>query len=175
MNDEVIRRICGEREAIPVSPEPQKVGVYFLLWKGEVVYVGQSVNVDARVSLHRDEKRKRFDSAVFIPFREQELDYYESAFMNAIRPKYNKTYPHDGAAGVPVFKRSQDDECAAAVVGFLTHTDEDGITFDEIISRLRDNGYQWSRPSISRSLDANPHLTWCAEDMKYRLATTPCT
>jgi hypothetical protein len=65
-------------------------GIYFLAHNGEVVYVGQSVNVVARVHGHINEGLKDFDSAVFLPAPRRDLDSLECAFINALKPRHNK-------------------------------------------------------------------------------------
>ena len=61
-------------------------GVYFLVHAGVVIYVGQSVNVYARVHAHRQEGRKPFDSFAFTPCEKEELDMLESLYIHAMCP-----------------------------------------------------------------------------------------
>ena len=62
-------------------------GVYFLCSKGEVVYVGQSVNVPNRIGQHFG--NKTFDMAFFMRLPESDLDFVEGAFIRALEPRYN--------------------------------------------------------------------------------------
>ena len=70
-------------------------GVYFLCLGDEVVYVGQSVNVPARIMSHIYESRrpagKTFDHAriFYLPVPESELLRLESEFIHRLRPRYN--------------------------------------------------------------------------------------
>lgn len=62
-------------------------GVYFLCAKGQVVYVGQSVNVTNRVGQHFG--NKTFDAAFFMRLPASDLDFVEGEFIRALEPKYN--------------------------------------------------------------------------------------
>jgi len=59
-------------------------GVYFLINLGEVVYVGQSVNVFSRMREHS--KSKKFDSYVYINCSKGDLDILESLYIHVLRP-----------------------------------------------------------------------------------------
>lgn len=61
-------------------------GVYFLLDGDEVVYVGQAVNVFARIEGHRE---KRFDRFAFVPCAPEMLDKLESLYIHCLRPRLN--------------------------------------------------------------------------------------
>lgn len=61
-------------------------GVYFLIGGNKVVYVGQSVNVYARIAYHTD---KIFDSFAFIPCEQNMLDALESLYIHVLRPPLN--------------------------------------------------------------------------------------
>jgi hypothetical protein len=61
-------------------------GVYFLIDNDKVVYVGQSVNVYARIASHND---KVFDSFAFIPCKKKILDTLESLYIHILRPALN--------------------------------------------------------------------------------------
>lgn len=62
-------------------------GVYFLCKDGNVVYVGQSVNVAQRVGQHVG--AKTFDSVFFIRVASSDLDYVEGELIRLLCPKYN--------------------------------------------------------------------------------------
>ena len=64
-------------------------GVYFLIDSGRVVYVGQSVNVYARIASHHD---KVFDSFAFIPCCKEMLDNLESLYIHILRPALNSNH-----------------------------------------------------------------------------------
>jgi hypothetical protein len=62
-------------------------GVYFLIANDEVIYVGQSVNVYARLSQHAC--GKYFDHYAFIRCKPDILDKLESLYIHCLRPKLN--------------------------------------------------------------------------------------
>lgn len=80
---------CG-----PVDPRP---GVYFLFGgSGEIVYVGQSKSVSARLAGHRD---KDFTSVKMIPTDSPLV--YEGAFISLLKPKYNIINGRYGGIPIP--------------------------------------------------------------------------
>lgn len=67
----------------------QMIGIYFLLYKEEIVYVGQSASdVFHRLYKHRLDG-KVFDAYTFIPCEAAMLDELESKYIVAMMPKYN--------------------------------------------------------------------------------------
>ena len=94
----------GGREIVPdrlksISPILHRVpistlyGVYFLICSDEVVYVGQSVCVHARVAQHFSERDKVFDRAMAIPVPRDQLTAAEYAFIDALAPRFNRSRP----------------------------------------------------------------------------------
>lgn len=67
-------------------------GIYFLVSSGEIVYVGQSVNILVRLGAHI--KEKEFDSIAYLPAEAHELDFVESYFIHALRPRLNGSAPY---------------------------------------------------------------------------------
>lgn len=65
--------------------------IYFLLSKGEVVYVGQSIGVARRIASHFGEKL--FDDVVYYECPRDELDIHEAALIRHFRPVYNYGCP----------------------------------------------------------------------------------
>jgi hypothetical protein len=61
--------------------------IYFLVSRGEVVYVGQTIDLRARISHHR--RDKLFDRIPFLPTPVEELDQAESQLVGFLKPKYN--------------------------------------------------------------------------------------
>lgn len=92
-------------------------GVYFLLLKGEIVYIGQSVSVAARVSSHRSSKD--FDSVAFVHCEEEFLDVLETLYILAYSPKLN---------GKPIMSLQQ---------MYDIHTGKRGISLHPISYRRR--------------------------------------
>jgi hypothetical protein len=68
------------------NPYELATGVYFLVGGDKVIYVGQSVNVYARIAQHHD---KAFDSFAFIPCGKEMLDSLESLYIHVLRPPLN--------------------------------------------------------------------------------------
>lgn len=79
-----IREIPNLRQ-VPIAEYPP--GVYFLVRRNKVVYVGQSINPMARVYTHKGEKE--FETAYMIPVPSSELDYIEGAIIRLMKPYYN--------------------------------------------------------------------------------------
>ncbi len=73
-----------------ISGEARRTGIYFLCHDGELVYVGQSVDVANRVANHRSSRRD-FDSVFFLPWPGDDLDRIEGALIRALRPALNGT------------------------------------------------------------------------------------
>ncbi len=76
--------------AIPYRPI---CGVYFLISQGELVYVGQSADVVARVSIHNAKKIIKFDSYNWIECISSELTNLEIECILKFRPSFNKNIP----------------------------------------------------------------------------------
>jgi hypothetical protein len=74
---------------IPLEILSSPPGVYFLCQKGEIVYIGQSLNVAQRIITHRKEGFKEFDSAFYIQCHISHLDHFEMALIRYFRPKFN--------------------------------------------------------------------------------------
>ena len=68
----------------------KKIGIYFLVHRKTIVYVGRSVNIEPRVQSHINEKVKIFDSYYYIKCDVDNLDIVESAFICLCKTKYNK-------------------------------------------------------------------------------------
>ena len=67
-------------------------GVYFLIYKNNIVYVGQSVNVFSRMREHS--KSKEFDSYVYINCAKEHLDILESLYIHMFSPPLQgRNYP----------------------------------------------------------------------------------
>lgn len=81
------------------------IGIYFLLKGDVVVYVGQSMNVEKRVTAHRD---KDFDSFRVIPCEPSKLLHYEKRLIKYFKPMYNgETGGKRPGAGRPKLKDSE--------------------------------------------------------------------
>jgi hypothetical protein len=79
--------LLSEAEIVrAANPYELATGVYFLVGGDKVVYVGQSVNVYARIAYHTD---KVFDSFAFIPCDKDMLNSLESLYIHVLRPPLN--------------------------------------------------------------------------------------
>jgi excinuclease UvrABC nuclease subunit len=67
-------------------PYSKLSGIYFLIKDKEIVYIGQSGDVHARLSQH---KFKDFDSVSVITCNADKLDKIESIYIMTYRPKLN--------------------------------------------------------------------------------------
>lgn len=71
-------------------PAGTACGIYFLLLDGEIVYVGQSLNIHSRMGNHLSTTNfKPFDSAAWIPVDPAELKWVEAFYIAKFRPLYN--------------------------------------------------------------------------------------
>lgn len=75
-------------QAIPIE---QQCGIYFLLDGEEIVYVGQSVNILARVAGHLTGQMV-FNAYAYLEFPVEELTLRESEYQSCFAPKYNRTF-----------------------------------------------------------------------------------
>jgi hypothetical protein len=81
------RVLLSESEIVSsANPWEAATGVYFLIDGNKIVYVGQSVNVYARIAQHHN---KVFDSFAFIPCDKDSLDNLESLYIHILRPLLN--------------------------------------------------------------------------------------
>jgi hypothetical protein len=75
----------------------RNVGIYLLLRGREVVYVGQSTNMMARIGAHLAEQKKAFDGYVLLPCEPQNLTTREVEMIIMYLPEYNLTIPANQA------------------------------------------------------------------------------
>jgi len=74
-----------------MKPTDKKtIGIYLLKQKDTVVYVGQSIDVDLRLSVHKKEELKEFDNVYIIECDRENLDSAEAFYIHYYMPKYNK-------------------------------------------------------------------------------------
>jgi hypothetical protein len=63
--------------------------VYFLYYRGEVVYVGQSRTLKLRIDEHLAQRTKEFDAVAFIRCPFNRLTEVEARFIRELAPKHN--------------------------------------------------------------------------------------
>jgi hypothetical protein len=73
--------------SIPVAGP--RCGIYFLIRDGRVMYVGQSVNIDARIATHYRSPRRKFDGWHWLPCEPSALDALERRYLDALLPPWN--------------------------------------------------------------------------------------
>lgn len=98
------------KTAIPLS---SLCGVYFLIRRAEVVYVGQSVNVFSRLTQHMKGGRITFDSFNVVPCAPDKLDGLEAHYIAALMPVHNRSMgevrlPVDEPARPPYVTNAED-------------------------------------------------------------------
>ena len=64
-------------------------GVYFLIREDKIVYVGQSIDVFSRIYTHFRENVKEFDNFYFIGCNREDIDLYETFYIQKFQPTYN--------------------------------------------------------------------------------------
>ena len=62
-------------------------GIYFLIDRGEIVYIGATTRWPGRLSGHIN---KNFNAVRFIPCRQSKLHKYELRWIFKFKPKLNK-------------------------------------------------------------------------------------
>lgn len=75
--------------AFPPLTEQATTGVYLLLFEGEVVYVGQAVDMRRRIGQHLADANKQFDGVRFLPCKLVHLDKLEARYIRAFKPRLN--------------------------------------------------------------------------------------
>ena len=89
-------------------------GVYFLIRKGRVMYVGQSVNVFSRISAHAQERV--FDRMAWLPCGAHEIDKLEATYIHLFRPDWNGDTGRGGSKTAPIPMRKIFSALDAAVL-----------------------------------------------------------
>ena len=75
-------------------------GIYFLIKGSEVIYVGQSVNVFARISSHV--QYKDFDSYAYVSCSRDKLDILESLYIHTLSPPLQGKNSNGGGFSAPI-------------------------------------------------------------------------
>lgn len=77
-------------------------GVYFLIYKKELIYIGSSDDIAKRLKQHRKSSFFRFDSYSIYPAhnREKNIKTVEKTCIQKFKPKYNCMYNPDYEAGI---------------------------------------------------------------------------
>jgi len=75
-------------------------GIYFLMSNNEIVYVGQSKNIYARI--HSHSTSKKFDSVSWVLCDATERSAMETAYIMLYEPKLNGRIPQTGMISTPI-------------------------------------------------------------------------
>lgn len=67
-------------------------GIYVLLLQGEVVYVGQTRDIFARIGASPDHRGRDYDEIYFIKCPLHELDRVEALMINKLKPRVGAVY-----------------------------------------------------------------------------------
>lgn len=82
------KALLHEEEIVNAAvPYVKAIGVYFLVNKQKIVYVGQSNNIFNRLGSHA--ASKEFESFAYIPCKAELLDKLESLYIHLFRPPLN--------------------------------------------------------------------------------------
>lgn len=82
--------VRAKRGVDPNTVQPL-VGVYLLMLRGRVAYIGESVNMPNRVAAHRTNGRP-FDQVFYIATKANQRKPLERALINALHPTQNKVH-----------------------------------------------------------------------------------
>jgi excinuclease UvrABC nuclease subunit len=89
--------------AIKIKPVDLKIGVYFLINSGEIVYIGKSTNIDGRITQHS--ATKEFDSFSWIELDGTNLENIEAEYIMAFNPRLNIRLPRSRFISQLMIKR----------------------------------------------------------------------
>jgi hypothetical protein len=79
-------------ESLHIFPMVDAPVVYFLVSKGSIVYVGQSLQLGARIHQHKRDGEKIWDTVYYIPVPHDELSKVEQRLIEHLKPVYNIIY-----------------------------------------------------------------------------------
>ena len=97
--------------------------VYILFYKGKVVYIGESINVFNRISQHRYDKGKNFDSVMTFNFNQKySSGSIERRAISLFNPIYN-------IVGTPRDIRPRKTAARNFGIKVTTKIDDQGITY----------------------------------------------
>lgn len=139
-------KTASEIVATAISMEPRKRGIYFLILGAEIVYVGQSIDINARLFEHR-RGHMSFSRWAWIECAAGSLDPIERAYIDAFLPKHNqdsKTRAKRGDNNAPPCELGLTE---ADIARWHVETDDDGSEIPERMRHLRELKKSYS-PSL---------------------------
>lgn len=88
------KRLVDEEEIVESAYKVESLydnaGVYFLIYKGRVVYVGQSLNAETRIRYHHKRQKILFDGYAIDRCHAHELNFLETLYIEMCSPVFNK-------------------------------------------------------------------------------------
>ena len=78
----------------------KRCGVYFLIDNNRIIYVGQSVNIEARMASHA--RNKNFNRFAFVACEPELLDALESLYIHFLMPELNGNQWFDSGKHAPI-------------------------------------------------------------------------
>lgn len=110
-----------------------KSGVYFLIYEKEIVYVGSSMNIYARLTAHNNNKNLEFDSYSIIEAPEKDLKELEADYIFWFTPEHNKNLYSENIKQIarikPTYNQALSLECS--IIGNKIYV-RDGQDFEII-------------------------------------------
>jgi hypothetical protein len=94
-------------------------GIYVLLLKGKIVYVGQTINMFARLG-HTSHRERDFDTVYFIKCDRLELDRLEALMIRKFNPQEGRAYNFNNntdPAHKPVYGKPEDSSLTITIKG----------------------------------------------------------
>lgn len=85
-----LTRIEVISKATALGERPCTVGIYFLLLDDLIVYIGKSLNCEARIHSHIGEKTKQFNRYAIQHLSAEKLEKAEAAYVFCWKPSYNR-------------------------------------------------------------------------------------
>lgn len=85
----------------------KECGIYFLIKRRKVVYIGQSTDFISRLFAHKNQAMD-YDRFRFIRCSPDKLDYYERRWIRIFKPAHNTNHkPKDMIVKKPLFKKAK--------------------------------------------------------------------
>jgi hypothetical protein len=98
LNSRLVGGVTAKRGVDPGTVQPL-IGVYLLMLRGALVYIGSSLRMPSRVAEHRTNGRP-FDQAFYIATKANERERLEATLIRAMNPPQNKVHRTVGVASV---------------------------------------------------------------------------
>lgn len=88
------RETPHKEEILGCAVRVPKSGVYFLIDKDEIVYIGMSSNLFARIGRHIFDGDRVFTKYTIIEMPQSDIKRFESELIERYKPKYNISENH---------------------------------------------------------------------------------